>query len=327
MIVPDSAHGTNPASAAVAGFTVVEVASDEHGLTDPAKVKAVVEKYGGSKIAGIMLTNPNTLGLFESHISEIADILHEAGALLYYDGANLNALLGIVRPGDMGFDLLHLNTHKTFSTPHGGGGPGAGPVGVKAKLAPFLPGAVFSKTASGVETVEPEHSIGRMKSWLGNVLVLVRAYTYIAQLGAEGLKRVSENAIINANYLQEGIKDSYEIPYYAHCMHEFVASAEAFKKEFGVTAKDIDKKLLEKGIHAPTTYFPLIVHEALMIEPTETESKETLDHFIDAMRGFVAEIKEDAESFKKLNAHILQVVHPDETAAARNLVPRWLQRE
>ncbi|MEP0814007.1 MAG: aminomethyl-transferring glycine dehydrogenase subunit GcvPB [bacterium] len=323
MIVPDSAHGTNPASANVAGFKVVEIKSDERGLTDPAAVKVVIEKFGAESIAGIMLTNPNTLGLFETHILEIANLLHGAGALLYYDGANLNALLGIVRPGDTGFDLMHLNTHKSFSTPHGGGGPGAGPIGVKAKLAPFLPGALFKRVGDEFNVVYPEHSIGRVKSWWGNFLVLVRAYAYLIHHGAPGLKRISENAIINANYVQSRLKGYYDIPYFAHCMHEFVASAETLKRDFNVSAKDIDKKLLEEGFHAPTTYFPLIVHEALMIEPTETESKETLDAFCDTMIGFIARIKENADEFRKLNPLKLQIVHPDETKAARQLVPRW----
>lgn len=327
MIVPDSAHGTNPASAAVAGFRVAEVASCGDGLTDPAAIKAVIEKHGAEKIAGIMLTNPNTLGLFESHIQEIAKLIHDAGGLLYYDGANLNALLGIARMGDMGFDLMHLNTHKTFSTPHGGGGPGAGPIGVKAFLAQYLPGAVFKSGEAGARAKIPEKSIGRMKAWWGNFLVLVRAYAYIVHHGQNGLKRISENAIINANYIQARLKGEFEIPYLAHCMHEFVASAENFKRDYGVTAKILAKKLLENGIHAPTTYFPLIVHEAMMIEPTETESKETLDNFCDVMIRFAEEIKKDAENFKKLDGSKLQIVNPDETGAARNLVSRWTPGE
>lgn len=326
MLVPDSAHGTNPASAAVAGYEVKEVKSDSRGLVTLGALKDVIKAIGQHNIAGLMLTNPNTLGLFEKEVVEIADYLHSIGALLYYDGANLNALLGYARPGDMGFDIVHFNLHKTFSTPHGGGGPGAGPIGVKEELAKFLPSPLVVKRADGkFEFVKPEKSIGRMKLFYGNFLVLVRAYTYIRALGATGLKRVAENAVLNANYIQERLKNAYLLPYYQRCMHEFVLSCKHFKKSFNVSANDIAKKLLENGVHAPTVYFPLIVEEAMMIEPTETESKERLDEFCDLMLRFADEIQKDPEEFKKITG--LDIFGFDEAEAARNPVVRWTPQD
>jgi len=320
MIVPDSSHGTNPASATIAGFEVVHLESDERGMVSVKALKALCEKHGEGNIGGIMMTNPNTLGVFEQEVKEVAEYLHSVGALLYYDGANLNANLGYVRPGDMGFDLVHFNLHKTFSTPHGGGGPGSGPVGVCEKLEPYLPYPLVGRTDSGYVFHKPEKSIGRMKLYFGNFLVLVKALVYLRALGREGLKRVAENAVLNANYIQERLKDAYDIPFYQRCMHEFVLSA-ARQKKLGVRALDIAKKLLNDGYHAPTIYFPLIVPEAMMIEPTETESRETLDAFCDTMLRYAREIEEDPEKFKELpNLHIQ---HLDEVGATRNPVVRW----
>ncbi len=320
MIVPDSSHGTNPASAAIAGFKVAHLKSDERGMVSAKALKALCEKHGEENIGGIMMTNPNTLGVFEQEVKEVAEYLHEIGALLYYDGANLNASLGYVRPGDMGFDLVHFNLHKTFSTPHGGGGPGSGPVGVREKLMPYLPHPLVTRAEGGFAFYRPEKSIGRMKLYFGNFLVLVKAMVYLRALGVEGLKRVAENAVLNANYIQERLKDAYDIPFYQRCMHEFVLSATRQKK-LGVRALDIAKKLLNDGFHAPTIYFPLIVSEAMMIEPTETESRQTLDAFCDAMLRYAREIEEDAEKFKELPN--LRIQHLDEVAAARNPVVRW----
>jgi len=319
VLIPDSAHGTNPASANVAGFTVKELKSDHRGMVSIRAIKEVVGALGEENIAGIMLTNPNTLGVFEQEILEIGEYLHQIGALLYYDGANLNALLGYARPGDMGFDIVHFNLHKTFSTPHGGGGPGAGPIGVKAKLAQFLPYPLIKRQENGTFAFyKPSKSIGRMKSFHGNFLILVRAYAYIRSLGASGLKRVAQNAVLNANYVQERLKGAYEIPYYQRCMHEFVLSCKRLKKDYNITAKDISKKLLDNGIHAPTMYFPLIVEEAMMIEPTETESKERLDEFCELMISFIDEIKRNPEEFKKIKN--LKIFGFDEVDAARNPV-------
>ncbi|MFO7295509.1 MAG: aminomethyl-transferring glycine dehydrogenase subunit GcvPB [Caldicoprobacter sp.] len=318
IIVPDSAHGTNPASAAMVGFDVVEVKSNDRGEVDLEQLKAVVD----DTTAGLMLTNPNTLGLFEEHILEIADIVHKAGGLLYYDGANMNAIVGIVRPGDMGFDVVHLNLHKTFSTPHGGGGPGAGPVGVKKELEPFLPVPVV-EFQDGIYRLEYDRplSIGRVKSFYGNFGVILKAYAYIMSMGAEGLKEVSECAVLNANYLMERLKEHYQIPYNRRCMHEFVISAQK-QKEKGVSALDIAKRLMDFGFHPPTMYFPLIVKEALMIEPTETESKETLDAFADALIEIAREVKEHPEKVKAA-PHNTPVRRLDEARAARNPVLRW----
>jgi len=313
IIVPDSAHGTNPASAVMAGFTVITVPSTSEGYVDTEKLKEVV----GDDTAGLMITNPNTVGLFEKNIIEIAKIIHGAGGLLYYDGANLNAIMGIVRPGDMGFDVIHLNLHKTFSTPHGGGGPGSGPVGCKERLAKFLPVPYYKKNGTYSFDYDLPESIGRMKAFYGNFLVVVRALAYIETLGHEGILEASENAVLNANYLMSKLSDLYEVAYSAPCMHEFVLSIEELKKSHGVTAMDIAKSLLDYGMHPPTMYFPMIVHEALMIEPTETESIDVLDEAAEAFRQIYKNAVENSEMVK--NAPInTAVARLDEVNAARN---------
>ncbi len=316
VIVPDSSHGTNPASATVAGFQTVTIPSNERGLVDLDALRAAV----GSDTAALMLTNPNTLGLFEEQISEIAQVVHEAGGLLYYDGANSNAIMGIARPGDMGFDVVHLNLHKTMSTPHGGGGPGAGPVGVKSKLLPFLPEPIVEKQPDGTYTLRSgsPDSIGRVKAYYGNFGILVRAYTYIRSYGPEGLRRVSECAVLNANYMMHRLKDHYVMPYDNVCKHEFVMSGKGLK-QYGVRTLDVAKRLLDFGYHPPTVYFPLNVEECIMIEPTETESKETLDGFIDTMIQIANEAKENPELV--LNApYTTYVSRLDEATAARKPV-------
>ncbi|SDE59988.1 glycine dehydrogenase subunit 2 [Fontibacillus panacisegetis] len=316
VIVPDSSHGTNPASATVAGFDTITIQSNERGLVDLDALRSVV----GSDTAALMLTNPSTLGLFEEQIVEIAEIVHEAGGLLYYDGANSNAIMGITRPGDMGFDVVHLNLHKTMSTPHGGGGPGAGPVGVKSKLIPFLPKPIVSKHLDGTyywDYDRPE-SIGRVKAFYGNFAILVRAYTYIRTYGPDGLRQVSELAVLNANYMMHRLAPYYEVAYPGICKHEFVLSGKKLK-QYGVRTLDVAKRLLDFGYHPPTVYFPLNVEEAIMIEPTETESKETLDGFIDTM----IQIAKEAETNPELviNAPYTTVVNRlDETTAARKPV-------
>ncbi len=316
VIVPDSSHGTNPASATVAGFQTVTIPSNERGLVDLDALRAAV----GPDTAALMLTNPNTLGLFEEQITEIAAVVHEAGGLLYYDGANSNAIMGIARPGDMGFDVVHLNLHKTMSTPHGGGGPGAGPVGVKSKLLPFLPEPVVEKQADGTYTLRSgsPDSIGRVKAYYGNFGILVRAYTYIRSYGPEGLRRVSECAVLNANYMMHRLKDHFVMPYDNVCKHEFVMSGKGLK-QYGVRTLDVAKRLLDFGYHPPTVYFPLNVEECIMIEPTETESKETLDGFIDTMIQIANEAKENPELV--LNApYTTYVSRLDEATAARKPV-------
>ena len=320
IIVPDSAHGTNPASAALVGFDIVEVKSDANGFVDLEALSALMS----DEIAGLMLTNPNTLGLFDENIKAISDMVHQAGGLLYYDGANANAILGISRPGDMGFDVVHLNLHKTFSTPHGGGGPGAGPVGVKKDLVPFLPGPVIEKTQNGY-TLDDERplSIGRVKSYYGNFGVIVKAYAYICTMGTEGLKEVSEAAVLNANYIKEKLKGAYDLPYDRTCMHEVVFSGQR-QKQAGVSTLDIAKRLLDFGYHPPTIYFPLIVKEALMIEPTETESKETLDAFIEAMLQIAQEVKETPEVVKGAPYKTV-VSRLDEVQAARKMVLKYIE--
>ena len=300
IIVPDSAHGTNPASAAVCGLEIVEVKSNEQGMIDVENLKEVVKEIS-SELAGIMMTNPNTLGLFERDIKEIADIIHEAGGLLYYDGANMNPLIGMVRPGDMGFDVMHLNLHKSFSTPHGGGGPGSGPVGVCEKLVPFL-----STRVSGFN---------------GNFGVILRAYTYLLMLGKENVKMVGQLATLNANYIKESLKDRYKLPIPTVCKHEFVFDG---PQNESVTTLDIAKRLLDYGFHAPTIYFPLLFHQALMIEPTETESKETLDEFIDVMRKIADEADNDPNLLHTA-PHTAPITRPDETTAARNPIIRWTE--
>lgn len=287
VIVPDSAHGTNPASASFAGFKSVTVKSNERGEVDIEDLKRVVNE----NTAAIMLTNPNTLGIFEKNIMEIREIVHEAGGLLYYDGANLNAIMDKVRPGDMGFDAVHLNLHKTFTGPHGGGGPGSGPVGVKKELASYLPKPMVIKDGDTFKyDNDIENSIGRVKPFYGNFGIYLRAYTYIRTMGAQGLKEVSEAAVLNANYIKARLKDRYEIPYEQYCKHEFVLSGSK-QKEYGVRTLDMAKRLLDFGVHPPTIYFPLNVEEGMMIEPTETESKETLDYFIDAMLQIADEVE------------------------------------
>ncbi|WP_127580048.1 aminomethyl-transferring glycine dehydrogenase subunit GcvPB [Paenibacillus koleovorans] len=316
VIVPDSSHGTNPASATVAGFETITIPSDDRGLVDLDQLRAAV----GSDTAALMLTNPNTLGLFEEQIVEIAEIVHNAGGLLYYDGANSNAILGIARPGDMGFDVVHLNLHKTMSTPHGGGGPGAGPVGVKEKLIPYLPAPMVVRSEDGVFSLDYNYpqSIGRVKGFYGNFGILVRAYTYIRTLGPDGLRQVSEYAVLNANYMMRRLAPYYDVPFERACKHEFVMSGRRQKK-LGVRTLDIAKRLLDFGYHPPTIYFPLNVEECIMIEPTETESKETLDGFIDTM----IQIAQEAETNPDLvvNAPYSTVVKRlDETQAARKPV-------
>ncbi|MBE5816778.1 MAG: glycine dehydrogenase subunit 2 [Clostridiales bacterium] len=289
VLIPDNAHGTNPASAAMAGFSIKEVKTDARGNVDIEALKASLD----DTVAGLMLTNPSTLGLFEENISEIAQLVHEAGGLLYYDGANANAIMGIVRPGDMGFDVMHTNLHKTFATPHGGGGPGAGPVGVKAFLKDFLPAMRVEKNEEEefVLTV-PKDTIGRVRSYFGNFTVLVKAYCYILTMGPQGLKHASQTAIINANYLMALLKEGgYEVPYDRRCMHEFVLSTENIKKEYDVKALDIAKRLIDMGYHPPTMYFPLIVHEAMMFEPTETEAVEDVEALAKAMLDILEEAK------------------------------------
>ncbi len=318
IIVPDSAHGTNPASAAVAGFEVIEVKSDDRGCVDLEHLKEVMNE----EVAGLMLTNPNTLGLFETEIVEIAKIVHDKGGLLYYDGANMNAIMGIARPGDMGFDVIHFNLHKTFSTPHGGGGPGSGPVGVKESLIPFLPvPVVCKKDDTYYLDFDRPLSIGRIKSFYGNFNVTIKALAYIFTMGEEGLKKVSESAVLNANYIAQKLKDVYLLPYDKICMHECVLSGDR-QKANGVSTLDIAKRLLDFGYHPPTVYFPLIVSEALMIEPTECESKETLDEFINTMRT-IAEEAESNPDIVKTAPHNTVVSRLDEALAARKPVLKW----
>ncbi len=288
VVIPDSAHGTNPASIAFAGYDVVEVKSDEKGLVDLEHLKRVL----GPQTAAFMITNPNTLGIYEPRIREITQLVHEAGGLCYMDGANLNALLGLVQPAKSGFDIMHINLHKTFSVPHGGGGPGAGPLVLSEELAPFRPGPVVVRDEQGFHWRKPEQSIGRVHMWHGNFGALVRAYVYIRRLGARGLRRVSENAILNANYVRHRLKDVYRLSYDSPTLHEVVFSARNQKK-LGYKASHIAKRLLDFGLHAPTTYFPLIVPEALMIEPTESESRETLDRFCEAMLQIHHECEEN----------------------------------
>lgn len=317
IIIPDSAHGTNPASAQMAGFTVKEVPSDQRGGVDVAALREMV----GPQTAGLMLTNPNTLGLFDENLEEIAAIIHDAGGLLYYDGANANAILGITRPGDTGFDIVHFNLHKTFSTPHGGGGPGAGPIVVSEKLVDFLPSPIVEYSDGRYHFATPKHSIGPIKAFYGNFGVLVKAYSYIRRLGAEGLKSVSENAVLNANYVMNQLKDDYYLPYDRTCMHEFVLSGKR-QKELGVSTLDIAKRLLDYGVHAPTIYFPLIVEEAIMVEPTETESKATLDVFIQTMKTIAEEARRNPEQLKSAPT-LTPVKRLDETKAARQPILKY----
>lgn len=311
VLVPDSAHGTNPASAAMAGFEIVEVGSLPDGTVDVADLAA---KLDGT-VAALMMTNPNTVGMFEKNIPEIARLVHEAGALLYYDGANLNPMLGVARPGDMGFDVMHINLHKTFSTPHGGGGPGAGPVGVRAGLEKFLPNPRVVELADGSLEVEcTPDAFGRISSWLGNYTVFVKALAYILTLGPDGLAQVGPLATLNANYVMNALKDLYELPVPGPCKHEFVFDG-LRDKSTGITTLNIAKCLLDYGFHAPTIYFPLLFHESLMIEPTETETPETLDAFIAAMREIALRAASDPDYVRNA-PYKTPASHPDEDAAA-----------
>jgi glycine dehydrogenase subunit 2 len=318
VIVPDSAHGTNPASATVAGFEAVTVKSNEKGLVDLEDLKRVVNH----DTAALMLTNPNTLGLFEEQITEMATIIHDAGGKLYYDGANMNAIMGAARPGDMGFDVVHLNLHKTFTGPHGGGGPGSGPVGVKSDLIPYLPKPVLVKENDAYRfDYDRPQSIGRVKPYYGNFGINVRAYTYIRTMGPEGLKQVSENAVLNANYMMRRLQDAFVLPYEQHCKHEFVISGKKQKK-LGVRTLDMAKRLLDFGYHPPTIYFPINVEECMMIEPTETESKETLDEFCDVLLQIAKEAEDNPEIVQEA-PHTTVIGRLDETTAARKPILRY----
>jgi glycine dehydrogenase subunit 2 len=323
VIIPDSAHGTNPASAAVCGLEIVEVKSNTEGLVDVEDLKRLVEQEGPN-IAAMMMTNPNTLGIFEHAIPEITKLIHDAGGLMYYDGANLNPMLGACRPGDMGFDVMHINLHKTFSTPHGGGGPGSGPVGVRAGLEAFLPTprVVFRDDMFRVETTEPQ-SLGSIGAFLGNFGVMIKAYVYILSLGREHIKEVGPLATLNANYIKESLKDVYELPIEGLCKHEFVFDG-LKDKSTGVTTMDVAKRLLDYGYHAPTIYFPLLFHESLMIEPTENESKDTIDGFIHVMRQIAEEAKTDPELVKTA-PHTTPIGRVDDVLAAKHPIVTYKQ--
>jgi glycine dehydrogenase subunit 2 len=314
ILIPDSAHGTNPASAAIAGFDVRAIGSDENGLMDLDALREAVDET----IAGVMLTCPNTLGLFNPHIADIARIVHDVDGLMYYDGANLNALLGRCRPGDLGFDIVHLNLHKTFATPHGGGGPGAGPVGVCQRLCELLPISIVCQNRDGSYYLDYDrpNSIGYIAPFYGNFGIVLRAYAYILMLGREGLLRVSENAVLNANYLRAKLQEHFDLPFRQVCKHEVVFSASRQAKRHDVHAVDLAKGLIDRGFHPPTVYFPLIVPESMMIEPTETESKETLDRFIEAMLDLAKLAETDPEAFRAFPA-TTPVTRLDETLAAR----------
>ena len=320
ILVPAGAHGTNPATAAMCGYTVREVAARADGDVDLEALKAAV----GPATAGLMTTNPSTCGIFERRVTDIADIVHDAGGLLYYDGANLNAILGKVKPGDMGFDVLHLNLHKTFATPHGGGGPGAGPVGANQRLAPFLPGPVVTRTDAGYGWMEPPQSIGRLSAFMGNAGILLRALAYALMLGSDGERRVGEFATLNANYLATRLRQTgFDLAWpNRRASHEFIVSLAAQARRFGVTAMDFAKRLLDFGFHAPTTYFPLMVPECLLIEPTETECKEELDAFVAAMEDILEEARTNPDMLRRA-PHTLPVKRLDDVKAARELNLRW----
>jgi glycine dehydrogenase subunit 2 len=320
VLVPDSAHGTNPASAAMCGFDTVSIKSTPSGLVDMDDLRGKL----GDSVAVFMITNPNTLGLFDVNVRAIADLVHEVGGLIYLDGANMNAILGITRPGDFGVDMMHFNPHKTFSGPHGGGGPGAGPIAVTGKLAPYLPSPLVEKSETGGDltyrlSCDRPKSIGRVRSFFGNTGVLVRAYCYIRTHGPDGLRRVAENAVLNANYLLSRVKHILPVPHGDRCMHEFVATASKLKGDRGVSAMDLAKRLLDYGFHAPTVYFPLTVKEAIMVEPTETESKETLDAFAETL----FRVTEEPEDLLHDAPHTTVVSRPDEVSAARRPVLKW----
>ncbi len=320
VIVPDSAHGTNPATAAMAGYKVATVPSDDRGNVDLAALKEMV----GPNTAALMITNPSTLGLWDENIRDVVETVHQAGGLVYNDGANFNAILGIVRPGDIDIDIMHFNLHKTFSTPHGGGGPGSGPVGVRSELAKYLPAPMITKNDDGTYGYhDPEQSVGKIHSFFGNFGMHVRAYTYIRMHGAAGLRLVSEDAVLAANYLLANLRDEYDVHYDRTCMHEFVLNLTRQRRDYGVRTLDLAKRLLDFGVHPPTTYFPLVVPEALMIEPTETESKETLDYFIDAMLQIAEEAKTNPEIVTTA-PHNTEFKRFDEAGANRNLNLRWL---
>ncbi len=323
ILIPDSAHGTNPATSAMSGFEVVHLPSDARGNVDLEALKGLCDE----NLAGLMLTNPNTLGLFDENVTQVIELVHAAGGLVYGDGANLNALLGIVRPGDLGFDIMHLNLHKTFSTPHGGGGPGSGPVAVCQRLVEYLPDPVVAIVEPGGEELPPLYgyahptkSIGRVKSFNGHFGILVRAYTYIAMHGRDGLSNIAKKSVLNANYLLAKVKDTYHLPYDRRCMHEFVVEGQ-WADAPGIRALDIAKRLIDYNFHPPTNYFPLIVHEALMIEPTETESIETLDAFADAMLKIAVEARENPELLHEA-PHNSPVGRCDEVRAAKQLILR-----
>ena len=325
VLFPASAHGTNPASAAIAGFECVQLQPSANGLVDLKELKSLLNE----ETAVFMVTNPNTLGLFEKDIAQVSKMLHDVGGLVYIDGANMNAILGITRPGDFGGDMMHYNVHKTFTGPHGAGGPGSGPIAVRDFLGEFLPGPVITKeTADGsgkgtpfYRLTNPPKSIGRMRSFFGNVGILLRGYFYLRTLGPAGVKAVSEHAVLNANYLKEALKDVLPVPHGTRCMHEFVATAKPLKGEKGISAMDIAKRLLDFGFHAPTVYFPLVVPEAMMMEPTETESKETMDAFVETIKRIV---QEDAD-FLHHAPHSTPVCRPDEVKAARKPISRWTE--
>lgn len=318
VIVPDSSHGTNPASASMAGFKIVQIESDKNGAVDIEKLKEALDE----EVAALMLTNPSTLGLFEKNIKEISNLVHNIGGLLYYDGANMNAIMGITRPGDMGFDVVHLNLHKTFSTPHGGGGPGSGPVGVKKELIPFLPVPIVEKNEDEyVLNYNKPKSIGKVKNFYGNFGVLVKAYSYILTMGKEGLKEASQVAVLNANYLKEKLKEYYYLPIDTVCKHEFVLGG-ICKGHSEVKTMDIAKRLLDYGYHPPTVYFPLIINEAIMIEPTETENLETLDGFIETMVAIAKEAKENPEIVKNAPYDTI-IKRVDEARAVKSPILTW----
>ena len=316
VLIPDSAHGTNPASAAIAGFDAVKLKSSADGSVDLADLKANLD----DRTAVFMITNPNTLGLFEKQIAAITKLVHDAGGLVYLDGANMNAILGITRPGDFGADMMHYNVHKTFTGPHGAGGPGSGPIAVRDFLAPFLPSPLVARDGDGYRLdYDRPQAIGRVRSFFGNVGILVRGYCYIRTLGPAGLKNVSEQAVLNANYLLALLKGHYDVPHGQRCMHEFVASCRQLRREKNISAMEVAKRLLDFGYHAPTVYFPLVVPEALMIEPTETESKETLDAFAQTM----IRIKGEDAGFLREAPHAMPRSRPDEVKAAKDPILRW----